>query len=387
LATLPIVPLTVVEIGGISSDIQQGTGPTGPSIGDQLRADSSLSRLDYLFTQFRVIVTYLRLLILPVNQNLDYDYPVYSAFFTPPVFLSFLLLAALFALAVYLFRRTGYGRLNQVEGEADSGRKRPTQPQPALFSTCISCLRLIAFGILWFFLTLAVESSLIPIDDVIMEHRLYLPGFGAATAFATAFFLMAGRSARPAGGRLLVPVAVLLVLGLGLATWQRNQVWGNAVRLWQDVVAKSPNKGRAQNNLGVALTDAGRLSEAIEVLSGAMALKPSSLNVYNNLGKAYIMNDQSEAALPLLKKAIGLDRQCADSYINLAMAYNQLRQFLNTMALLEQNRHWIGDRVEAHYHLGVAYAFLGYREAASRKLEIVEGRDPVLAADLRRLLE
>jgi hypothetical protein len=43
--------------------------------------------------------------------------------------------------------------------------------------------------------------------------------------------------------------------------------------------------------------------------------------------------------------------------------------------------------VEAHYHLGVAYAFLGYREAASRKLEIVAQTDPVLAADLMRLLD
>lgn len=360
LATLPIVPMTVLDVGGTSSDIQPSAGQAGLSLGDQLRADSSVSRLDYLFTQFRVIVTYLRLLVLPVNQNLDYDYPVYTTFFTPPVFLSFLLLTALFALALYLWFSSSL------------------EPRAS---------RLISFGILWFFLTLAVESSLIPIDDVIMEHRLYLPVFGAVTAFAAAFWLVAERLTGVAGGRLLVSVAALLALGLGLATWQRNQVWGDSVRLWQDVAAKSPNKRRALNNLGVALTDAGRPSEAIETLSRAMALKPLSLNVYNNLGKAYIMNGQSEAALPLLKKAIELDRQASDSYINLAMAYNQLRQFLNTIALLEQNRHWIGDRVEAHYHLGVAYAFLGYREAASRKLEIVEGRDPVLAADLRRLLE
>ncbi|HCZ11789.1 MAG TPA: hypothetical protein DHV16_05950, partial [Nitrospiraceae bacterium] len=36
-----------------------------------------LSRSEYLFTQFRVIVTYMMLMFPPVVQNLDYDYPVY----------------------------------------------------------------------------------------------------------------------------------------------------------------------------------------------------------------------------------------------------------------------------------------------------------------------
>ena len=36
-------------------------------------------------------------------------------------------------------------------------------------------LRLIAFGILWFFVTLSVESSIIPIPMIICEYRVYLP--------------------------------------------------------------------------------------------------------------------------------------------------------------------------------------------------------------------
>ena len=374
LATLPIVPMTVIGIGGPASEILSDTGKTGLSVGEQLRVESAMAGLDcldYLFTQFRVIVTYLRLLVLPVNQNLDYDYPVYTTFFTPPVFLSFLLLTALLLLAVYL-----YGFKFQVLG-FKKFESRVTRLES----------RLIAFGILWFFLALAVESSFVPIVDVIVEHRLYLPGFGAATAFATAFCLVMKRFTGPSNNKLLVLASALLVLGLGFATWQRNYVWGDAVRLWQDVVAKSPNKGRAHNNLGVSLIDAGRLPEAIETLSRAIALEPSHPHAYNNLGKAYILNDQSSAAVPLLKKAIELDLWYSDAYINLAMAFNQSRQFLNTIDLMEQNLGRIGERAEAHYHLGVAFAVLGNREAARRQLEIVSrfGAEE-LVEDLMRLL-
>jgi hypothetical protein len=41
-------------------------------------------------------------------------------------------------------------------------------------------------AIAWFFLTLSVESSVIPISDVMFEHRVYLPSAGAAIALGTA---------------------------------------------------------------------------------------------------------------------------------------------------------------------------------------------------------
>ena len=37
---------------------------------------------EYFLTQFSVILTYIRLFILPINQNLDYDYPDFHRFFS-----------------------------------------------------------------------------------------------------------------------------------------------------------------------------------------------------------------------------------------------------------------------------------------------------------------
>jgi len=68
LVTMLIIPVGILT--GVDSS-------PGTAIGEQLRASSDIGRLDYLTTQFRVLVTYLRLLILPINQNLDYDYPLF----------------------------------------------------------------------------------------------------------------------------------------------------------------------------------------------------------------------------------------------------------------------------------------------------------------------
>ncbi len=96
LLTLLIIPLTLIGMDKPAGEIiSQMTDPA--AMGSQ-----EISRNEYLFTQLRVIVTYLRLLFLPVNQNIAYDYPVYHSLFDPPVFLSFLFLTALFGVAGYL---------------------------------------------------------------------------------------------------------------------------------------------------------------------------------------------------------------------------------------------------------------------------------------------
>ncbi len=146
--TLIIVPISVMHsgrpLGELLSDLSENT-----------RVQSAVPRWDYLMTEMRVVTTYIRLIFVPVNQNLDYDYPIYHSLFTPSVFLSFVFLLSLFGLGVYLL--------------SSSHARRMKDPELAPYH------RLIGFGILWFFITLSVESSFIPIVDVIFEHRVYLP--------------------------------------------------------------------------------------------------------------------------------------------------------------------------------------------------------------------
>jgi hypothetical protein len=99
LLTMLIIPLTLI---GIDKPLEDLIG----DVSETTKGQANLSRLDYLFTQFRVIVTYIRLLFLPINQALIYDYPIYYSFFDPNVILSFLFLSVILGLGVYLLYRS-----------------------------------------------------------------------------------------------------------------------------------------------------------------------------------------------------------------------------------------------------------------------------------------
>ncbi len=119
--------------------------------GVQMPYSESVTSFQYFMTQLHVIPYYIKLLFIPTNLNLDYDWPITRSIDLPTV-LFFILLAAIVAFAVWAYRRA----------------------------------RLLSFGIIWFFITLSVTSSFVVIYDVIFEHRLYLPSIGFAI-FAAVF--------------------------------------------------------------------------------------------------------------------------------------------------------------------------------------------------------
>lgn len=312
-------------LGDLLSDVNELSRETG-----------SITRGAYLLTQFSVIATYLRLLLLPVRQNLDYDYPVYHSLFVPPVFFSLLLLLALIGAAAWLFyRSTPYGL------------KRPELPSAKLLQTAHH-FRLIAFGIFWFFITLSIESSIIPIADVIFEHRLYLPSVGAFTALVAAALLLFKGSSPKA---FAAGAAVVTVL-FAVATWQRNQVWESQVRLWGDVVEKSPGKSRANDHYGVALSTAGRVEEAAGYLNKAVEINPRNWFALYNLGRMLDEMGNIDAAISCYQAAIGLNPELAVAHNNLAVDYlikgdeEQAIRLYNVVLKLKP------EFAEAHNNLG-----------------------------------
>ena len=77
--TLLVIPLTSPVMTNPANSVDDVLGKI-----DTLTRDLRVTytRSEYLITQFRVIVTYLRLLVFPAHQIFDYDYPVYRTFFS-----------------------------------------------------------------------------------------------------------------------------------------------------------------------------------------------------------------------------------------------------------------------------------------------------------------
>jgi hypothetical protein len=117
--------------------------------GIPMTQEEPITSFQYFLTQLHVIPYYIRLLFIPANLNLDYDWPITRNIDFPTI-LFFVLLTAIVVAAILLYRKA----------------------------------RLVSFGIIWFFVTLSVTSSFVVIYDVIFEHRLYLPSIGFATVIA-----------------------------------------------------------------------------------------------------------------------------------------------------------------------------------------------------------
>ncbi len=216
--------------------------------------DQFMPRGTYFITQICVVATYLRLLILPVNQNLFYDYPTYKSLLAGPVLASLTLHICLAGGALYMLI------LSRRSSTLD---KRDVT----------ICLRLAALGIVWFYLALAVESSIVPIRDVIFEHRAYLPSAGI---FMTVCALTALAVRNRPSFRLSAWITLSAIcLTLGIATFSRNQVWGNALTIWQDTARKSPNKGLVLANLAAEHLKLGQADKALPLYMRAIELSPN----------------------------------------------------------------------------------------------------------------
>jgi tetratricopeptide (TPR) repeat protein len=241
----------------------------------------SPSTWSYMLTQMRVIATYIRLLVWPVEQNIDYDFPLSQSILAPEVLWSTLLIFSIVAIGIFV------------------SKSRP----------------LITFGTIWFFITLSPTSSIIPLPDVIFEHRLYLPlmGFVFVLIGIIAIFK---RNWKP----LSLAMTILMLLH-STGTYSRNNVWQTGLTLWEDAVRKSPNKARPRVNLATWHIRNGDYDRAVSALLRAIALKPDYAVAHENLGVTYFHKGLYEKAIGAFELAIDLNPSQASTYNALAETY------------------------------------------------------------------
>ena len=280
--------LTALLVGGLMILLISRSSVVKPLAADAFNNFQVITPLHYLFTQFSVIVKYIGLLLLPLHQNLDYDYPLSTSFFELRTCLSFLLLLALLTAGVLLFKR----------------------------------YRMLSFGIFWFFITLSIESSIIPISDLVVEHRTYLPSYGFFLVLVFGIYSLGWEKYK--NGAL---VLLTLIIGSNaILTYQRNKVWNTELKLWSDVVSKSPNKPRAIASRGDAYKSLKQWPNAIADYSKAIDMQPTYVDAYGNLSTVYMETGQWQNVVNVLSKAINNVPTYADAYYNRAFAYGNLGQ-------------------------------------------------------------
>jgi tetratricopeptide (TPR) repeat protein len=136
---------------------------------------------------------------------------------------------------------------------------QPWTTLPAILLLCILAVAsltqirirpLLAFGVLFFLLNHSVESTILPLE-LVFEHRNYLPSmFLFLPLVAGLMTWVNNRGGNSAAPKVIVYGLAACVVSLAATgTYMRNAVWKSERTLWEDVLTKVPDSGRAYHNL------------------------------------------------------------------------------------------------------------------------------------------
>jgi tetratricopeptide (TPR) repeat protein len=175
----------------------------------------------YFASQGFVLVKYIQLVIFPAQQFLLYDIQPASAI-TLPLMLQWLLILMTAAAAIWFLR------------------VRP----------------LIGFGVLSFFILL-LPVTILPLPDLIFEHRIYPALCGLSIAAAAAIVMLPRR--------VMMIVSAILILGLSAKTVVRNGQYNDPIAFFENHREQFPEGAFALVHLGNHYLGMGEVNKAFAV--------------------------------------------------------------------------------------------------------------------------
>lgn len=250
LLCLPVIPVLIFAVSWAQ---HQGTLSFHQAINITNSKDEPWAYGQYLVTQFTVVLSYLRRLFWPVDMNIDPTWPLYRSVLEWPVLRAVAVFGSLLSAGWWLLRRRSSDARHAL---------------PFVF-------------VVWFLVTIFPSSGLVPLPDLMAEHRCYLASIGVFIVVAWGLDTLRCMTWDRSWLRWTAPVsAAACVTALGITTWQRNEVWRTPVTLWQDTSTKSPDKFRVWANLAVAYAVENRYEEALNCSRKAESLEPRFIRAF-----------------------------------------------------------------------------------------------------------
>jgi len=273
----------------------------------------------YLFTEFRAVFAYVFNFLLPVNLNVDWDFPISHSILEHGAIFGLAGLLAL-AAAVWRYRRT---------------------------------FPLAGYGYFVFLVLLSPTSSVLPIKDPIADRRMYLPILGLILiAIDLLRRLRVDRKVVASGAAAVIAAAAM-------ATHARAEVWSSPIALWQDTALKSPNKTRAHFQLAFAYQEEGRSDLAVAEFQKTAELKPPTADLLLDWGLAYDGLNQPDKALEKFRQAAAIGPS-AHVYTQIGYIYAKRSQWPEAMQAFDT-----AEKLDANF--AVTYMYKGQVRLANKE--------------------
>ncbi len=326
------VPTLIASAVGFAFVWRVLSGASGSTAGFGVK---DFTWYQYFFTQCRVIWDYLLMFMLPVGQNVDADVPISRTISEHGAIFGLVALVAV-SVAAWIYRRK---------------------------------IPLACYGWFTFLILIAPTSSFVPILDPLAERRLYLPFIGLL--FVVLELLRRWKTTR---ATMVIVLGIVLVLEAA-ATYQRNQLWSNAVDLWKDSVSKSPTKLRPRFQLAFAYYLGGRCEDAVTEFGKAAQFEPPKFDLLVDWALAYDCAGKGDEAIAKLKQAATLERS-AHVYSQIGMEYGKMGKNADALEALETASNLDPNFAMTYYYRGAVYLQQGNRAQAANEFRHVLQLDP-----------
>lgn len=289
----------------------------------------------YAFTEMRAIPAYVRLAVLPIGQSLDHDFPIsYNAMEHGALFYGFVCLAALVALI----------------------RRRRHFP--------LAC-----FGILLFLVLLAPTSSVIPIDDPLVERRMYLPLIGLILAACDVLSRLSLSRTQ------WISALAGISLFFGGLSFTRNQLWGQPDKLLMQAAEEASTNPRPLLNLTEILIRNDRCDLAIPYLQRATRILGENYFVEVGWGRTLACLNHDAEALQRFTLAARL-QPTAQIFEFLGLLYGKMGRSADAGESLQKAVSLDPRRESAHGSLALWYEATHDLSGAEREYQKAISLDP-----------
>jgi len=179
----------------------------------------------------------------------------------------------------------------------------------------------LAVGWFWFIGTLIPVSGLVQAGlwPGMADRWAYVPLIGLFIMIAWGGKEIVNRW-RPKRIRVAIALGAVLMALIIVARIQTGH-WANSITVFDHAIKATGGSWVAHNNLGKALTDSGRSTEAFQHYSAALRHNPNSAHIHVNFGSALLAQGKIDEAVDHFDHALKLDPDFTEAYNNLGLAH------------------------------------------------------------------
>lgn len=209
----------------------------------------------------------------------------------------------------------------------------------------------LVFGWLWYLGTLVPVIGLIQVGSQAMADRYtYIPLIGLFIMIAFAIPELLAKW--PYRKVVLSVAAILWLLVLTTLAWKQTTCWENSISLFQQALKVSAGNFKAHDMLGLALTEQGKLDQAIFHLRESIRIKPNYGSAYNNLGRALEKKGEWAEAQAQYLKALKV-QEFPEAHYNLGIVMLQQGKLETAVFHFQSAVRINTNYAEAYNNLGV----------------------------------